>query len=65
MGFPSRIAVRNKKLYNFFQAGAVARSGKCAFFALEVELKDGRDLAARDKTGIWIKSCAFYIVCGI
>ena len=33
------------------QAGEIARSGKCAFFALDVELKDGKDLAARDKTG--------------
>ncbi|XP_020625848.1 multiple C2 and transmembrane domain-containing protein 1-like isoform X1 [Orbicella faveolata] len=31
-------------------AGDVARAGKCSFFALEVELKDGKDLAARDKT---------------
>ncbi|KAK2564508.1 Multiple C2 and transmembrane domain-containing protein 1 [Acropora cervicornis] len=31
-------------------AGDVAKAGKCAFFALEVELKEGKDLAARDKT---------------
>ena len=37
-----------------FKAGDVARAGKCAFFSLEVELKDGRDLAARDKTGTCI-----------
>jgi hypothetical protein len=29
----------------------VARSGKFAFFALTVELKEGINLAARDKTG--------------
>lgn len=33
------------------QAGDVAKAGKCAFFALDVELKEGKDLAARDKTG--------------
>ncbi|XP_031559234.1 multiple C2 and transmembrane domain-containing protein 1-like isoform X2 [Actinia tenebrosa] len=32
-------------------AGEVAKAGKCAFFALDVELKEGKDLAARDKTG--------------
>ncbi|KXJ22602.1 Multiple C2 and transmembrane domain-containing protein 1 [Exaiptasia diaphana] len=32
-------------------AGDVAKAGKCAFFALDVELKEGKDLAARDKTG--------------
>ena len=29
----------------------MARSGKFAFFALSVELKEGINLAARDKTG--------------
>jgi hypothetical protein len=38
----------------FFQAGEVAKAGKCAFFALDVELKEGKDLAARDKTGTCI-----------
>jgi hypothetical protein len=33
------------------KAAAVARSGKFAFFALTVELKEGKNLAARDKTG--------------
>ncbi|XP_032218132.1 multiple C2 and transmembrane domain-containing protein 1 isoform X2 [Nematostella vectensis] len=31
-------------------AGEVAKAGKCAFFALDIELKEGKDLAARDKT---------------
>lgn len=41
-------------IHPIFKAGDVARAGKCAFFSLEVELKDGRDLAARDKTGTCI-----------
>ena len=37
------------------KAAAVARSGKFAFFALTVELKEGINLAARDKTGKFLQ----------